>query len=297
MNPYESDPSRIPANDPYSDIPAYGRYLPQSNDFRIDRTHIKSCTEESLRYWASVLDLCDETVRIYPADDDGRDVFALGSVIVKSSHLHNTSIQDKVDYTYADLNETQAIALARGVLDDIKIPEIYFHGKINGCSVIIQERIPGVALNVAWPYLSHTQKTSFKEQARRILRRLYAIKPATGQHQGGQHVVPDPEILTNDRINPLEKEILITTLGTDTDIGFVHNDLTMSNCIANNDKIIGIIDWEMAGFFGWHTAAEIHSRIRTPQRESFVTAKLSEETLRDMMFWNDLYQHEDAAGP
>ncbi|KAI8950359.1 hypothetical protein F4801DRAFT_349994 [Xylaria longipes] len=62
-----------------------------------------------------MLDHCDEAVRIYPADDDGQDVFALGSVIMNSSHLHKTSRQDKVDYTYADLNEAQAIALSRGV--------------------------------------------------------------------------------------------------------------------------------------------------------------------------------------
>jgi hypothetical protein len=45
----------------------------------------------------------------------------------------------------------------------------------------------------------------------------------------------------------------------------------------------------MAGFFGWKTAGEVHRRIRTPQREHFANASLSEESLQDIMFWNDLY--------
>jgi hypothetical protein len=69
----------------------------------------------------------------------------------------------------------------------------------------------------------------------------------------------------------------------------MHNDFSTSNCIVDDDKIVGLVDWEMAGFFGWRTAGEIHSRIRTPQREHFVNAGLSEEMLRDMMWWNDLY--------
>ncbi|KAI1820323.1 kinase-like domain-containing protein [Xylaria intraflava] len=289
MNPYETDPEKIPASDLYWDIPSYGRYSPRPDDFRVDRQHVNSQSEDSLKYWASVLEHCDETVRIYPADDDGRDVLALGSMIVKSSHLHKTRREDKVDYTYADANEVQAIALALGVLGDVKVPEIYFHGKINGCAVIVQERIPGVALNVAWPYLSQVQKASLKQQARQILRRLYAIKPTAGEHQGHQHVVPDPDILTSRRINPLEREILFSTsTNEDADVGLMHNDLTTSNCIVDDDKIVGIIDWEIAGFFGWAAAAKIHSRIRTPQWEHFVNANLSEERLREIMVWNDL---------
>ncbi len=70
----------------------------------------------------------------------------------------------------------------------------------------------------------------------------------------------------------------------------MHNDFTPSNCIVNDDKIVGLIDWEMAGYLGWNTAGEIHRRIRSPQRESYVRANLSEETLQDMMWWNDLYE-------
>ncbi|KAI1777801.1 hypothetical protein F4818DRAFT_439124 [Hypoxylon cercidicola] len=233
MNPYESDPNKIPANDLYWDVPCYGRYLPRPDDFRVDRQYINSQSEDALKYWASVLDRCDENVRIYP----------------------QMTMVGTVDFTYADANEVQAIALAREVLGNVRVPEIYFKGKIDGRPVLIQERLPG---------------------------------PTPGQHQGHQHVAPDPNILTNGRINPLESEIF-SRHKDDPDVGFMHNDFTTSNCIVDDDKIVGIIDWEMAGFFGWRTAAEIHVRIRTPQREHFVNANLSEETLQEIMFWTDLY--------
>lgn len=123
MDPYETDPGRIPSTDLYADVPLYGRYSPKPDDFRVDpqRTNSQS-------YWASVIELCNESIRIYPADEGGRDVFALGSVIVKSSHLHDT--QEK-DYSYADTNEIHAIAIAKDLFKDtIRVPEIYFAGKV-----------------------------------------------------------------------------------------------------------------------------------------------------------------------
>ena len=68
----------------------------------------------------------------------------------------------------------------------------------------------------------------------------------------------------------------------------MHNDFTKSNSIVDNDRIVGLVDWEMAGFFGWKTAAEIHRRVRTPQREHFANARLSDEMLQEIMWWNDL---------
>lgn len=75
-------------------------------------------------------------------------------------------------------------------------------------------------------------------------------------------------------------------------MNFMHNDFTASNCIVDNGTVVGLIDWEMAGYFGWRTAGEVHRRIRTPQREHFVNANLKEDELQDIMFWNDLYDVE-----
>ena len=158
--------------------------------------------------------------------------------------------------------------------------------QIHGRQVLVQERLPGVALCVAWPYLSQVQKQRFKEQARGILRQLHTIKPNTSSRS---HVVKDPNILSNGRLNPLESEILFSE-NTDPDTSFMYNDLAQSNCIVDDGKIVGLIDWEMAGFVGWRTAGEVHKRIRSPQRENFANVALSEEELQDIMFWNDLYE-------
>ncbi|KAI9369427.1 hypothetical protein BJX61DRAFT_549589 [Aspergillus egyptiacus] len=285
MHPYVTEPEHIPATDLYADVPLYGRYRPKPGEFSVKPEHIGCHSAEAMQYWESVLGLCDESNRIYPADKGGRDVFALGNVIVKSSHLHNTV---KIDYSLADANEVEAISIAKDVLRGIRVPEIYFSGKIRGRQVLIQERIPGVALSVAWPYLSKSQKQVFKEQAQAILRQLHTIKSQDGR-RALSHVVEDPNIFSNGRINPLEGDIILSHSYNDTDLSFMHNDFTQSNCIVDDDKIVGLSDWEMAGFFGWKMAGEIHRKIRTPQKENFVNVSLSEENLENIMFWNDLY--------
>jgi aminoglycoside phosphotransferase len=68
----------------------------------------------------------------------------------------------------------------------------------------------------------------------------------------------------------------------------MHNDVSLSNCIVDNDRIVGLIDWEMAGFFGWKTPADVHVQIRTPKRENFTSLNLPEEMLNDILFWDDL---------
>ena len=89
MNPYVSNPDNIPSIDSYADVPFYGRYFPREDDFRVDLQHANSQSVTALQYWASVVDRCDESVKIYPADEGGRDVLVLNSVIIKSSHLHS----------------------------------------------------------------------------------------------------------------------------------------------------------------------------------------------------------------
>ena len=139
MNPYVTNPADIPTTDQYADVPSYGRYSPKLDDFRVDPQHVNSQSTAALQYWASVLGLCDESVRIYPADQGGRDVFALGSVIIKSSHLHNSGDGRHVetDYSYADANELQAIVLARNALNDVRVPDIYFSGKVTNPPIVL----------------------------------------------------------------------------------------------------------------------------------------------------------------
>ena len=104
------------------------------------------------------------------------------------------------------------------------------------------------------------------------------------------YVVPDVDPVEHRGIQEIERDILFADHNEDPDMSFMHNDFSLSNCIVNDDKIVGLVDWEMAGFFGWNTTAKVHARIRTPQRESFASLDLPEGMLGDILFLNDLYE-------
>ena len=163
-----------------------------------------------------------------------------------------------------------------------------------------------MGLNVAWQYLSKPDKASFKQQARDILRILHRIKPpVASSSKKPSYLVPDPDPVLHRGIQELENEILfspspycfpLTGSGAEADvekeeedIGFTHNDFQESNIIVNDGKIVGVIDWEMAGFFGWKRAKEVHERIRGPSRENYAHLGLDEEFLNDILYWRDLY--------
>ncbi|RGP63781.1 phd transcription factor [Fusarium sporotrichioides] len=217
-------------------------------------------------------------------------VFALGGVIVKSSHL-GAELQGRRasrGFSYADANEAKATALARRLLKDIKVPIIYFASKVNGRDFLVQERIAGVGLNIAWQYISAEQKQHFKEQARDILRSL-SMATLFVSNTNRTYIVEDLDPKTHRGIHELEYNLIFSKDNNDPDLSFMHNDFTLSNCVVNDDKIVGLIDWEMTGYFGWKTAGQVHVKIRTPRREKFAALDLSEDFLNDILFWNDLY--------
>lgn len=170
MNPYTTNPDDIPATDLYADVPLYGRYFPRQDDFHVDLQHVNSLSTASLQYWASVVGLCNESVRIYPADEGRRDVFALGSVIVKSSHLHdpgNGQIKE-VDFSYADANEVQAIAIAKNILKDIRVPDIFFASKVRSpFSYATLIPLPYTSVG-QWPSSAGSRKTTGRWNERRM---------------------------------------------------------------------------------------------------------------------------------
>ncbi|KAI1100859.1 hypothetical protein F4804DRAFT_344400 [Jackrogersella minutella] len=218
MNPYETDPAKIPA----TDLHAYGVIFSQ----------------------------CTPANRMYDVEGWG-DVFALGSVIVKSSHL--SAAPPHRDHTWSDANEPVAIALASDALREIgiRVPTIYFQGKINQRSIVIQARIPEVGLNVAWPYLAHTDKVSFKQQARKIIKKLEGVpRPSTMDATASSYVVPDPDPVRNRGSTETVYDLLFGDRDDGKRLGFVHNDFDESNIIVQDGKIVGLIDWEMAGIDG-----------------------------------------------
>lgn len=112
--------------------------------------------------------------------------------------------------------------------------------------------------------------------------------PATGQ-SSRSHVAPDLDPVSHKGIQDIERDTIFSEQNQDTDLCPMHNDFSLSNFMVNNDKIVALVDLEMAGLFGWRTAGEVHVQIRTPKRKKFAALDLPEECLQDILFWVDLY--------
>lgn len=52
-------------------------------------------------------------------------------------------------------------------------------------------------------------------------------------------------------------------------LNFMHSNLQSSNIIVQNDRIVGIVYWEHAGWFNWDNVGATHSQFRTARRENF----------------------------
>ncbi|KAI0107552.1 hypothetical protein GGR51DRAFT_516033 [Nemania sp. FL0031] len=63
-------------------------------------------------------------------------------------------------------------------------------------------------------------------------------------------IVPDPEPGDHRGIQETEKYIIFAETENDADLSFMHNDVTQSSIVVETNKIVGLVDREMAGFFG-----------------------------------------------
>lgn len=252
INPYEADPFKIPKTDKYlSHHPHYGRYLPQETDFRPDERYIMSTSSEAFAYWEQILTKCNHETRINFPREDGRDTFAVGSVIVKSGHLSSSPNK----YNGVDCNEDAVLKQAAKLLPEFQLPRILHRPNIRGRNVLFQSRIPGVSLKVAWPYLTTQQKRDFKDQARAILLRMRKWK------------IPDkltkPQFVS--LVDKWGSERDMTREGQDClfdrpgkQLFVCHNDMRPSNLIVNDNKIVGIVGWGDMGFFTWEGMSDFH---------------------------------------
>ncbi|PGG99489.1 compass component spp1 [Blastomyces parvus] len=282
VNPYETNAEKLPQSDRFlARHPHYGRYRPSPSDFKPDPAHCNSNDEESLRYWEAVLAKCDEKTRISTPAAGKRDTYAWGSVIVKSDH---NSTESTGDYSISDENESQAIKVAENILPDIQFPQIYLQTKIKGRDVLVQSRIPGVSLEVAWPYLTRQQKESFKRQARNIIRKIDSVKDG---RSSPSYVVQGNEPKEEHRLQQAEYDILFGSASTSNQtLSFTNNNMAPANIIVDNDAIVGIVGWHNAGYFGWDRAKNIHSTIRC--LDSADVSSDGGVSIPDA-FWRDLY--------
>lgn len=105
-------------------------------------------------------------------------MFALGSIIVKLCRLINKRCWSRV------------------------ISRLFYRRQKWDCSNTchFKSRVEGAVLNVAWPYLSPTQKSSFKKQTRKRIHKFSTVKfPTTALEP--IYIVPDPNPIADGDIS------------------------------------------------------------------------------------------------
>jgi hypothetical protein len=76
-------------------------------------------------------------------------------------------------------------------------------------------------------------------------------------------------------------------LSKDTNVVFLHNHIYPSNIIIQDDKIVGVIDWEMSGFF--QKGCKGLSPYEVFQKGAFIGLSVLEDRFNDLTFWSNLY--------
>ncbi|KAF2137376.1 uncharacterized protein K452DRAFT_235979 [Aplosporella prunicola CBS 121167] len=156
----------------------------------------------------------------------------------------------------------------------IPVPKVYCAFKRGDWTYIVMEKISGDMIGQGWVQRSEESKASILFELKRLVQEMRDI-PASGpgvhnvdggplfdprlpgpslrigpfesiqafhQHlRGGLH--PDPNL------DPKVNELIELQDGPWPPPNFTHGDLSSLNILSQEDKIVGIIDWETAGWF------------------------------------------------
>lgn len=283
VDPYETDPNKIPADDSFvSRSPYYGRYAPCADDFTPRFMHWHQDDPAINTYWQKVVEqYCTPQ---YSLNTDGsREAFVAGGIIIRVDRdVAEGTMAEK--YLFANANELAAAQKAEDSLRDIgvTVPVIYFCGTIEGRNVTIESRIAGVSLEVAWRYLSTEQIDVLKNQCRQIIHCLGIIDNPANEPS---YVFRGPNSQTPPFVETGERDILFTDKSKEEDLCFTHNDLAQSNIIIQNGRVVGIGGWRQCGYFGTTRAKQIHRLFRgleSASQDKVVSFKNNAD-------WTDLY--------
>jgi COMPASS component SPP1 len=280
-NPYETNPDRVPRDDPFlAQSAQYGRYTPQPDDFTPPNKHWYQSDPESNAFWQRVAErFCtSENSLNVPGS---REAFAAGSVIIRVDRESAEGAAAE-GYSCANANELSAARKVEESLREIgvAVPVIYFCGTIEDRNVTVESRIPGVSLDVAWRYLSSEQIEILKNQCRQIVQHLTTIDPAPEE---ASYVCRGLNSQTPPSTEDQERKILLATRVSEDDLSLTHNDLVPANIIVKDGRIVGIGGWRHSGYFGLDRANKVHRQFRNFG---------SLENRTDMgMTWIDLYDN------
>ncbi|KAF9893012.1 hypothetical protein FE257_012423 [Aspergillus nanangensis] len=286
-NPYETNPNHIPKDDPFLKLsPQYGRYARQDDEFKPRYDQWWAAETDSTAYWEEIVksSWTPENSLNVP---DGREAFVTGNVIIRVERDGAAAGEAADKYSNVNANELSAARKAEKALKElgIAVPIIHFCGTIEGKNVTVESRIPGVSLEVAWRYLTSDQINSFKEQCRGILEPIAGTDTAP---EKASYVCDGLNSQSLRDVGDLERDILFQEKQEGERLALVHNNLTPSNIIVNDDRVVGISGWRHSGYFGFERAKKIHQQHR-PLAQS-----LSDETngaIEGAPTWADLYDN------
>lgn len=183
----------------------------------------------------------------------------------------------------------------------IPVPKVLSAFARKGAAFIVMEKIQGQELAKLWHHLSDETRSSLLDQLRQMVDELRALQPPTefavGSCIGGslqdfrQSRAPPPvrfgpfrtiqdfhswlrDGLKQGQAENMEQADLIEVNemiprqdGPWPPPVFTHGDLNPSNILVRDDKIVGIIDWEMSGWYPhyWeYTSLKIGSDLVNP---------------------------------
>jgi COMPASS component SPP1 len=260
VDPYETNPERIPGDDPFLVKSAqYGRYTPHPDDFNPHYNHWYQSDPDANAFWQDIArKFCTPEHSL--GISGPREAFAAGSVIIRvDCEVADGAAAER--YSCVNANELSAARKAEDTLREIgvAVPMIYFCGTIEGRNVTVESRIPGVSLDVAWRYLSTKKIDAFKNQCRQILQQLETIDPPSDEPS---YVCRGLNSQTPPSGTEQERSILFAEKVAEEELVLTHNDLVLPNVIVKNDRVVGITGWRQSGYFGLARAQKIHQSLR-----------------------------------
>ncbi|KAI0410623.1 kinase-like protein [Xylaria grammica] len=160
----------------------------------------------------------------------------------------------------------------------IPVPRVYCAFSHRGRVYIVMERIDGVNVGRGWVRRSEESQRAILAQLRGMVEQLRRVQPPVNTRgvsniSGG--AIYDPRLPTRSLWGPFSciddfhahlrdnipldmdpsdtpadlLELLAFHKQSFTDTRLTHGDLSSSNILVKGDKIVGIVDWETAGWF------------------------------------------------
>ena len=154
----------------------------------------------------------------------------------------------------------------------LPVPKVFCAFRKRGVTYILMERIKGVSIRKIWFSISANERDRLRSQLRVLLTALRSLSPPQPGRIGDVNYSklyddriiaggfgPFPtsrafhRFLRHDVVKPVkdtELDELITNHSTqEYTTCFTHGDLSSSNILVRGGMVVGVIDWEMAGWY------------------------------------------------